>query len=71
MGALTNRDLQFIEKLHRLPDERRAVLEQLVDAFLTRADRAQRALTEEAGLLSESALREIWDNPEDAIYDHL
>ena len=71
MDALTNRDLQFIEKLHRLPDERRAVLEQLVDAFLTRADRAERALTEEAGLLSESALREIWDNPEDAIYDHL
>lgn len=71
MGALTNRDLQFIEKIHRLPEGRRALLEKLVDAFLTRAERADRALTVEAGRLSEAALMEIWDNPEDAVYDRL
>jgi len=33
--------------------------------------RADRELTQEAGRLSESVLREIWDNPEDAVYDRL
>ena len=71
MSSLTNRDLQFIEKVHRLPEERRAILEQLVDAYLARAMRADRELTQEAGRLSESVLLEIWDNPEDAVYDRL
>ncbi|MCU0223386.1 MAG: toxin-antitoxin system, antitoxin component, Xre family protein [Acidobacteria bacterium] len=71
MNGLTNRDLEFIEKVHRLPEERRAILEQIVDAYLSRAARADRELTQEAGRLSESVLKEIWDNPEDAVYDRL
>ena len=33
--------------------------------------RADRELTQETGRLSESVLLEIWDNPEDAVYDRL
>ena len=58
----------LIEKIRALPQERIAEIEDFVD-FL--AEREERRLVTAAATLSEPAFREVWDNDEDAAYDHL
>lgn len=59
----------LVEKLSALPDERVAEVEDFVDFLHQRAE--DRSLTRAASRLAEDAFREIWDNPEDAVYDRL
>ena len=59
----------LIDKIHSLSPEKVAQVEDFVD-FLRQRDADQR-LTQAAARLSESAFREVWDNPDDAAYDRL
>ena len=59
----------LLDKLRSLPAERLAEVEDFID-FLRQRD-ADRGLTRAAAGLSEDAFAEVWDNPEDAEYDHL
>jgi hypothetical protein len=58
----------LVEKIHSLPPEKLAEVEDFVD-FL--AQRDERRLTRAAAKLSEKAFRKVWDNPRDAAYDRL
>ncbi len=60
---------QLIEKISRLPPERRAEVEDFVD-FLSLRD-ADRQLAHAAAAASEPVLAKVWDNPEDDVYDTL
>lgn len=58
----------LIEKIKHLPPEQIAEVEDFVDFISQRNDRL---LVRAAAKLSEAALNEVWDNPEDAAYDNL
>ena len=58
----------LVQKIHRLPPEKVAEVEDFVD-FL--AQRDERQLTRAAARLSEKAFRKVWDNPRDAAYDQV
>ena len=60
---------ELLEKIRGLPADRMAELEDFVDFLRLRA--ADRDLTRAAAKMSEDALRKVWDNTEDAEYDHL
>ncbi|MEK6324228.1 MAG: toxin-antitoxin system, antitoxin component, Xre family protein [Acidobacteriota bacterium] len=59
----------LIEKIHRLPPEKQAEVEDFVD-FLNLRDENRR-LTQAAAGLSEEAFRQVWDNEADSAYDQL
>lgn len=59
----------LLRKIEELPPERMAEVEDFVD-FLRLRDEA-RKLTRGAAKLSERALEEVWDNPDDAGYDRM
>lgn len=59
----------LVKKLEGLSPARLAEVEDFID-FLKHRD-ADRALTQAAMAASEPALRAIWENPEDAVYDRL
>jgi hypothetical protein len=59
----------LIDKIHSLPPEKVAEVEDFVD-FLRQRDADQR-LTQAATRLSESVFHDVWDNPDDAAYDRL
>lgn len=67
MNAI-NRDA-LIAKITALPDERVAEIETFVDFIRSRE--AHRELVGDAMSASEMALRRVWDNPEDDIYNDL
>ncbi|MBI5486032.1 MAG: toxin-antitoxin system, antitoxin component, Xre family protein [Deltaproteobacteria bacterium] len=60
---------ELIRKIRDLPAERIAELEDFVDFLRLRA--VDRELTRAAARMTEDALRRVWDNPDDAEYDHL
>jgi len=59
----------LIEKIQSLPPKRVEEVEDFVD-FLKARDQ-DRALVHAAMHLSERALSQVWDNPDDAEYDRL
>jgi hypothetical protein len=59
----------LIEKIRRLSPEKAAEVEDFVD-FLSQREEESR-LSRAAAKLSEEAFAEVWDNPEDAVYDEL
>ncbi len=59
----------LIEKLRRLPADRMSEVEDFVDFLGARSE--ERGLVNAASRLSEVALQEVWDNPDDADYDRL
>jgi hypothetical protein len=63
------REQDLFNKIRSLPDEKVAEVEDFVD-FLQRRENDRR-LVQAAARLSESALRKVWDNPDDAEYDCL
>lgn len=67
MTASTAQSL--IDKLLALPPETLAEVEDFVD-FL-RMKNNDRALAQAASKASEAAFARVWDNPDDADYDHL
>ncbi len=59
----------LIEKIRSLPPEKAAKVEDFVDFLRQRSD--ENRLSQAAAKLSEEAFAEVWDNPEDAVYDEL
>ncbi len=62
-------DQELIEKLKALPPQRRAEVEDFVDFLKSRED--EQRLTRAATQVSEPAFKTVWENPDDAEYDHL
>ncbi len=58
----------LVEKIHSLPPEKVAEVEDFVDFI---AQRDERSLRRAAAKLSEKAFRKVWTNPRDAAYDRL
>ena len=69
MGARAQIEERVLEKLRDLTPEKRTEVEDFID-FL-RAREVEAALISSASALSEPAFAAIWDNEEDAEYDHL
>jgi hypothetical protein len=67
----TERDYirELIDKLEELPPERIAEVEDFIDFLNSRAP--DRRLTQAASKVAEPSLSEIWDNPDDDVYDQL
>lgn len=59
----------LLTKIHSLPPEKAAEVEDFVD-FLCQREQ-ERALSRAVTKLSEPAFARIWDNPDDAEYDRL
>jgi hypothetical protein len=59
----------LLSKLQALPSERLAEVEDFVDFLREREADLQVSRTMTAA--SDEAFREVWDNPEDAVYDEL
>jgi predicted MPP superfamily phosphohydrolase len=59
----------LIEKLHELPPQRLAEVEDFVD-FLRARERDQ-SLANAAALASTASFAAVWDNDDDAVYDTL
>ena len=60
---------ELFEKIDTLPPEKVAEVEDFVDFLRLRVYDAH--LTQAAAKMSEDSFRVVWDNPEDAAYDHL
>ena len=60
---------ELIEKLEALPPERIAEVEDFIDFLKDRS--TDRRLTQAASQTAEPSLAHVWDNPDDAVYDHL
>lgn len=59
---------QIISAIKQMPQEdRRIILSALADS----EDADIEVLARDATLLSESVFMQVWDNPEDAVYDEL
>lgn len=58
----------LLEKINQLPPEAVAEVEDFVE-FLTHKE--ERKLVQAAMKLSERSFAQVWDNPEDAVYDSL
>jgi len=65
MQKRTQHASALVQKIHSLPPEKVAEVEDFVD-FL--AQRDERQLTRAATKLSEKAFRKVWDNPRDAAH---
>jgi hypothetical protein len=64
-----SKEEDLLAKIHGLPPERVAQVEDFVD-FLRQREQ-ERALSQATAKLSEVAFAKIWDNPDDADYDRL
>lgn len=60
---------ELIEKLEALPPERLSEVEDFID-FLEQRNQ-DRGLTQAATRIAENSFAQVWDNPDDAIYDQL
>lgn len=58
----------LIEKIKSLPPEQIGEVENFVDFI---AERSERRLVQAATKMSEHSFHAVWDNEEDAAYDHL
>ena len=59
----------LVEKILRLPSDKLTQVEDFVDFLLDRSQ--DRQLVTAAAALSEAAFQTVWDNADDAEYDHL
>jgi hypothetical protein len=59
----------LIEKMKQLPPQRLAEVEDFVDFLRTREE--EQRLTQAAAKASEASFAAVWNNDEDAAYDHL
>lgn len=65
---ITNEAVLF-DKIRALPPEKVAQVEDFVDFLRQRQN--ERMLASSTTQLSETAFAKVWDNPDDADYDHL
>jgi hypothetical protein len=66
---MTAAEQALIDKIRQLPPERMAEVEDFVDFLRTREDKHR--LTHAATRASEPGFAQVWDNDEDAAYDHM
>lgn len=59
----------LLEKIQTLPDERIVEIEDFIEFIATRE--RQRSLIRAAAETSKAAFAEVWDNPEDDVYNSL
>jgi len=59
----------LIEKIHALPPDKVAEVEDFVDFLRQKIE--DRRLIQAATKISEAIFRKVWDNPDDADYDRL
>lgn len=69
MATQRNHIRKLIEKLEALPPERIAEVENFIDFLNSRS--MDRRLTQAASQAAEPSLAQVWDNPDDAVYDQL
>lgn len=69
MAMNRNHIRELIDKLEALPPERIAEVEDFIDFLKQRG--TDRQLTYAAAKVAEPSLRQVWDNPDDAVYDAL
>ncbi len=69
MATQRNHIRELIEKLEALPPERIAEVEDFVDFLNSRS--TDRRLTQAASQTAEPSFAQVWDNPDDAVYDQL
>jgi len=60
---------ELIEKLEALPPERIVEVEDFIDFLNSRS--TDRRLTQAASQTAEPNLAQVWDNPDDAVYDQI
>ena len=69
MAIEHNHIRKLVYKLEALPPERIAEVEDFIDFLNSRV--SDRHLTQAATQTAESSFAQVWDNPDDAIYDQL
>lgn len=69
MATERNHLRALIGKLEALPPERIAEVEDFIDFLNSR--RPDRRRTQAASQVAEPSLAQVWDNPDDAVYDQL
>lgn len=62
---------RLIDKIRQLPVNRILEVEDFIDFLNTRDRSSDQVLTYAAAQLAEPSFAQVWDNPEDAAYDHL
>jgi hypothetical protein len=62
---------RLIEKIRQMPIQRVLEVEDFIDFLNHRDDQSTSSLTQVAAEVAEPSFANIWDNPEDAIYDTL
>ena len=67
--SMSHQEQALLEKIRTLPPERVIEVEDFIDFLRHRNE--DRRLTMAASKLSEKVFHDIWDNPEDAVYDGL
>ena len=69
MATERNHIRELIDKLEALPPERVAEVEDFIDFLNSRSP--DRRLTQAASRVAEPSLAQVWDNPDDSVYDQL
>jgi hypothetical protein len=69
MTVERNHIRELVRKLEALPQERIAEVEDFIDFLNSRS--SDRRLTQSASQIAEPSLAQVWDNPDDAVYDRL
>lgn len=69
MRAPREIEKMLIQKIHALPPEKVAEVEDFVDFLFNRLENSH--LTRMASKLAENCFTQVWDNQEDAEYDRL
>lgn len=69
MATERNHINELIDKLEALPPERVNEVEDFID-FIKQRDQ-DRQLTHAATRAAEQSFNQVWDNPDDAVYDAL
>jgi hypothetical protein len=69
MEALSEQELQLIDKIRQFSPLQIAEIEDFIDFLSQRY--SDRQLVAAAAKASEPSLAQVWDNPEDAAYDDL
>lgn len=62
---------RLIEKIRQMPRDRVLEVEDFVDFLNHRHPQSAPSLTQVATEVSEPSFAKVWDNSEDAVYDHL
>ncbi len=69
MATERNHIRELVDKLEALPPERIAEVEDFIDFLNSR--NPDRRLIQAASQTAEPSLAQVWDNPDDAVYDQL